>query len=344
MDKKEIISLLDEVFREAEKGEIIVDKAHSAMVYRARFFTNIEGSNKTKNSSCPTLIIHSQKDFIEKIQKYLEKAIDFYKSSQEYYDLNDRDFNKFLITCLIINAAQGDFNNFSNYVENRTNQIDGGVLKEFEKIKDFEGSELVLKTEKLKPNLEAPYKATFSFEGADEKFVLPSILYGVSGNKATIYAVQNMAKEQKNKLSKKLDRYFRKVNKGTLEQDYITEVSPNAVVALTLFIGKMKECGVEQVEAPCIMPLRHQTAVNRAHALSNKFLLNKKDRKDLIADQERIAASTTEKFSYLFMRYAHHFKGTDFYYDAENEKVVLTFHKESVRDDNIIFDIEDFVR
>lgn len=344
MEQKELIKLLDEIFMEAEKGKIVVDTTNNSMVYPTRFFVCESGITNTKNSSCPTIIIHNKQDFLLKIQKYLETAIDFYLDTQSYFELNDRDFKKLLLTCLILNAGNGDFNNFEKYVETRTNLLNSTICEGTKK--HFQNGQYTIfsKTEKLKPNLEGPYKTTFYFDGLERgQYVLPSVIYGQSGNIVCVYAVQGKKGKQEGRLAKDLDRYLRKLNSGIQDKDYIGEVSPSSVASLTMFFKKLKNEGVNEVEVTPFMPLRYQTKHNQINIKGNKKGTDKREVKAEQEWQDSLQFNMTNKLSYLFLRYAHHFDGTSINYNFNNEKIELKISSKNTKNGNVIYSLEELV-
>lgn len=151
---------------------------------------------------------------------------------------------------------------------------------------------------------------------------LPSIRYAVDveqGEKlAYVYAVQRQKNEPRDipsaQLQKTVNRLLFKLNQGVLSaesqkfKDYyerrnknaldgsepypenISDVSPAAVLSLSVFVALLSREGVLRIKAPAFLPLRWQ-----AHARLGK------------EEQERIQESTTDKFLRTFRRVAFHF-------------------------------------
>jgi len=344
MEKEELTRLLQEIIKEGEKGQIVVDTENNSMVYNARFFVLAEGKSNVKNSTCPTIIIKNKEEFIAKLKKYLEKAVDFYKKDQDYFLLNDKDFNKLLITCLIINAGLGDFNDFNRYVDARTNALYAPIEEEIKKLKTNGSVSLYSETKKLRPNLEGLYKDSFYFDGEElGRFVLPSITYSCVNDAAVVYAVQGVKGKQKTKLANKIDRYLRGLNSGIEDEDYIKEVSPNAVASFILFAEKMKKAGYKTIIGEPYMPLRYQAKHNQTYIKGNKKQLLKEDIKNEQDFNDYLQFNITNKLGYLFPRYAHHFPSSSVVFDDINEKVILHLSQENKKENNIAANLTELI-
>ena len=135
---------------------------------------------------------------------------------------------------------------------------------------------------------------------------------------------------------KKLDRYFRKVNKNVEDtygyDDSILNISPNFLITLTLFISSLKEDNISKFRFSDYFPLRH---------MNKKGLLE-----HINADEneiDRIQTSLTNKLALLAERFAYHFKNSDYSFD-DFGYIDFNFSDSSLDEDNIITDFYNAIK
>lgn len=317
----EISKIIEEILNEASKGKILIgDKSKGFWIFYARFYAKIEGVTNAKNNKYPIFEFPDFDSFISQIEKYLSVAKNFYHEDKEYFDLNDDAFSKKLIFDLFVNATNFDLINFNNYIKKQTDLIKNELDLSEKQIGEFQGLKVFGKFVKNHSNLEAPYKFECCFGDGDQKFYLPSIYFGFGEDENYIMAVQNQHGKQNNDLSKKLDRFFRKVNKDVQENDVISQVSPNALVALTIFLAEAKRRGRENFVAPCFRPVRyHATKIAGLNKTDDKFEKHSFDEKH---DHDQF--NITNKFMYLMLRFGHHFSGADVEFDETAEQMQIS--------------------
>lgn len=202
---------------------------------------------------------------------------------------------------------------FSNLLEQR--QIIGG---------DFKGSRLLVDVIQQSGSNETPYMMNFTLEDPDgAKCQIPSVRYaieqGENGEKTGyIFAIQTPKNTESTKegsrLSKKMNRYFYKINDGVLRsesleyQEYrerrsngedmggipypknISDVTVSSVLSLSAALKMMADKGIVHIRVPYFCPLRFQ-----AHARLGQ------------EEQYRIQDNTSNKFIRTFKRVAYHF-------------------------------------
>ena len=153
-----------------------------------------------------------------------------------------------------------------------------------------------------------------------------------------VYAIQGLKQNQDNALAKKFDRHFRKLNKDVdMDDEILSQVSPNAIVALVGFISYIKSLGVNELEAVNFLPIRYNTQLTRGEML----LEDNQELQDKFAEQHDYNQfNMTNRFSNTIVRYAHHF-GLDATFDDVTEKMCISLNsKENLQGENIIYDIE----
>ena len=170
---------------------------------------------------------------LTRIEEYLLEARRFYKQDQQYFELNDSSFDEKLIMDLFVNATNFDLDNIERFVKKRTEMLkEKSVQCETACLGEFLGNDIVVKISKNKSNLEGPYRFDIIFKKDDEKFNLPRITFGRIKNQMYIYSLQGERKKQENKLAKRIDRYFRKANKGVdMEDEILSQISTNALIS-----------------------------------------------------------------------------------------------------------------
>jgi hypothetical protein len=335
---EDVSRLVKEVFFEASKGLVKIDSKSGYWNFYLRFYEKINGISNCYNDKYPVIDIPSYNNFIEAINSYLENASFFYDKDKDYFDLEEESFYKKLILDLFISASNYDFNNIINYIERKNRMLINNTIT-FDKLilGNYNGLEIVAKIDKTTSNLEAPYKMKFYFIDKENNiFNLPSVTFGLIDNVAYLMCIQNTNKKQDNKLAKSLDRYFRKVNKGIDLNSDISNISPNSLVSLTLFIAYLKNNGIDKIIAFDYLPLRYN---------GNKIMIyhKYKDKEELsnaLIRHDKDQFNMTNKFMYLFKRYCYHFKDCDYYYDDLTRSMQVKLERVNFSDDNIIFDLD----
>lgn len=336
---KSVERLVNDVFKQASTGVVkIGDENFGYWFFYTKFFEKIEGISNVKNSGYPVINIPNYETFINSVEDYLNTAKVFYKKDQNYFLLNDYAFSQKLFLDLITNATNYDFNNFIPHIQLRKRMLQSSIKTGEIDLGKYCGLQIVGEIKKNISNLETPFKMSLTFkENEFNEFKLPSISFAIIDDKAYVMAVQNQKEKQENPLAKKLDRYFRKVNKDVDESDVIANVSPNALVSLTLFNSYLKQIGVKEVIAPNFMPIRYN-----ANKISG-YLKAKtsEERHEFLNKHNKNQFNITNKFMYLFMRYSHHFTSNECYYDPIKEEMHTHLsNAPAPTTDNIIYELD----
>ena len=232
--------------------------------------------------------------------------------AQIWFNATEEDFRSPAIFIERQIAFMGD-NTFNNLLEQR--QTIGG---------DFKGSRLLVDVVQQSGSNETPYMMNFTLEDPDgAKCQIPSVRYaieqGENGEKTGyIFAIQTPKNteptEEDLKLSKRMNRYFYKINDGVLRSespeyreyrerrsggedmsgipypDNISDVTVSSVLSLSAALKMMSDRGITNIRVPYFCPLRFQ-----AHARLGQ------------EEQYRIQDNTSNKFMRTFRRVAYHF-------------------------------------
>lgn len=333
---------IEKVLMQAEKGVVEIGEKENQGIYKVRFYANINGKKKENVDDRYLVVdIPDYNLFLNKVEKYLDKAMAFYKKDQEYFGLSERAYIQRLFLFLMMNVSVNDASNIYDYIDQRTKMLETPLEKESFALAEISYKKALSTQDvwvggsimKNRSSLEGPYKfSMMCINRYGEQFNLPAVTFGIAGNTAYVYAVQNTKVKQDSLLAKELDRYFRKVGKGVDQEDIISNVSPNALVALTMFNAYLKKNGVEKVVAKDFLPLRYMASVDTKGK-------EEEDLEKIDRDQTNI----TDKFMYLFLRYGHHFPSSNATYDDVKGEMELSLCGEDEQGDNIIYQMHDAV-
>ena len=363
---EETKAIINKIFSQANLGFIEVDTTDSAYngtwKYHSKFYTKVgdtlikngddifKATNKAKNSInendffTPIIQIPDIEIFARLTQTYLQIAENFYIADKQNFSYYDHTFRERLFLDLITNTTNFDRNNILSYIENRTKMLENVLQTQSFQLGEIKNYTLKADLLKNPSMLEAPYRFTSYFIDTNkDKFILPTITFGLIADTAYIFAIQAKKEKQTNYISKELDRFFRKTNKDVDMQDIIGQVSPNALVALTIFLSAMKKEGIKKVVAPNFMPIRYQTNLMGEEYFFNqngKGLLEEQSLEQIQEKHNRQQFGITNKFTYTLLRYCYHFDGTKFDYDDIRQQSVLTITKENKPQDNLINEID----
>ena len=239
---------------------------------------------------------------------------------------------------LIVNATNYDLNNIEEYVVQRTKMLQAKTVYEnVVVLGDCQGGTIYGKIMKAKSNLEGPYCFHCWITQNEERFILPYIYFGNENKTINLYAIQALKVKQENKFAKKMDRFFRKANKGVdMEDEILSQVSPNALISLVVFMAYQKLHGANAINAVNFMPIRYN-----ANLTTGQLKLEEsEDENEFLEKHDRNQFNITNRFMNTLIRYAHHF-GYEFEYDEIKEKLVIDLTaKETIVEENIILDID----
>lgn len=335
--------IINDIFNQAENGVVkIGDETEGVWSFYPRFYTIIKSQNNVKNSKYPVLQIPNYRAFVRDVEEYLSVAQTFYKADSSYFGLSGANFSKKLFLDLIINASSSDLVNINNYIKTQTS-----ILKDSIKCGKFilgfyNGLKITGKITKNHSNLESPYLFDIVFsDDNQDTFKLPSIYFGFESSKVYIMAIQNLNKQPQNNLSKKLDRYFRKVNKDVPTDDIISNVSPNSLVSLTIFLSYCSQLNKTEIIAPSFRPIRYHSSKVSGYKQSKSA-----DAKYKFLDKHnKNQYNITNKFMYLFLRYEFHFPNCETIYADTTQKMYLKLSNNKInQSNNIINEIAQSVK
>ncbi|MBP3635186.1 MAG: hypothetical protein J6J17_01830 [Bacilli bacterium] len=295
--------------------------------FNIEFQTLLNDNKKYTNYDVSETLIISDIDlFNQLLVQYTKKMIDIILNSSlknidyVYYNGNKTYIIDFIISNLWNNVTDMDLINPINFLRMRINFLDDTLYDKNSKIVyltdiDFlEYSNIEYEIKLNNPILETPYSFSSYIvrdRSNNEVFKLPEIFYGISEGICYIYAIQRIEKVQKNEYTKKVNRILYRVNKEIYDDyalDNIKDVTPSALVSLTIFIKKLKEININDIRVIDYMPIRYKAKEKAIDYRVNKF-------KDKVSQEEfrkieesakeehyNIQTNITDKFMRNFRR------------------------------------------
>ena len=311
-----------ELINETKNGQMIIDGDNFPIGFNTIIYDDRKTPEKyIGNDNFPTLEINNLNLFFKKLEEYLLLEKDKNRKSYNFLKNKPHEYYKLLIGCLFTNATTEDFRNPISFIDKEIaflndttfNYLNNGIS--FELGSNFKDSKLEIKNESQSIMMETPYKMTFKFTKIiNDKLVsyqLPTISYGIKENdkgekECYVYSILNSETKESNnedekEFKKKISRLLYKVNKNVHDEseESINDVSPSAVIALSIFMSLLKKENITIVKGVPYLPLRYLSRDIMANDLS------KKERND------NIQTNLTNKFIRTFNRVAYHTNGIE---------------------------------
>lgn len=337
MVTKELIRniFFDEIINEAKTGEVRVKINDEENTFNVGFNTCIEGVLESGNfgDSKPILMVNNKEQLTILLEQYFNEC-DKYKNKFSNCKLEEKI--KIYLTLIWSNATYEDFANPTLFIKRRIEFYKNNTLN-FDKqeynqeIEILDGSKIIISNEIQDIMQETPYVFKTEITNGENSYSLPSISYGISNNECYIYAVQNNKNQELNSYGKKIKRKLYKINEGVLNSegeeykeyingdDYypenISDVSPSAIISLSIFLDTINKHGVEKIKVISLLPVRYNSkelafAKKYEYQLKNKNL-NDNELKKLLLEYKkeslRIQKNLSEKMIRNFRRIEYHF-------------------------------------
>lgn len=263
--------LYNEIIPECKLGNLMIGDINPAISFTA----NIEGK-KDIDSTLPCLVINDTKIFNKYMYDYVLESIKFY-----YDGLYSHDNIKSVISYLIANLTDIELSNPIGAIISRTNMLKENISKNINT--SFLDYDCCVSITKLAPYLETPYSFNAKVIDEDDTFNLPSIMFGIDGDKCIIYAMQNKDNSN-NKLKKKLNRLFYKFNdkvEDSFDSDNfnISDITMSFVASIIMFINYLNENNINKIEVKVNAPIRYNN-----HFEANERRLRYKEK--VLSDSE----------------------------------------------------------
>jgi len=315
---KSIKETFYELVDEAKDGKVILDDEPFNIVFN----TIVEDDKSFFNDeNKQSLIIDDMDLFLIKLSLYVDLELEAKRRMMPISkDIEDNKV-KTIIANLFVNASYKDFTDPVRFIEKRIDFLKDKTFSNYDN-----GVVIPLGEELLNSNLhivnevdsihsETPNKMTFYLEKDGDKYYLPSINYGISGNTCYIYSMMNKneGKNKDSKFAKDINRILYKLNDGVEETDEfkeyvengregyypdnITDVSLPFVFASSMFLNMLNEKGIKSVEVVSFLPVRYDS-----RDLSSTS-------PDMEERNDRIQNNATNKLIRTFNRVLSHIDG-----------------------------------
>ncbi len=345
-----IDEILADIFMQAQKGRVEIGAGEDRWVYFLKFFVQTP-THKVENADGIILNIPNWSEFVKEVENYLKASKNFYAQDQSYMELDNYSFLQKRIVDLLINVSPSDCENMNKYVQTRTKMYkskDFSGMQHFGTFKNMDICASITKNQQSRASFEAPYAFTpFMADDQGSAFVLPSVIYGIADDKIHLMAIQNLQKDKQTfDFAKKADRLLRKVNSGfdakTLspEDQDLANVSPNALVSLSIFAQFMQDNGFTKVVAPSYLPIRYS---NKTENINQKYRFTQID--SALERVDDIQYNMTNKLINTLFRFSRHFPSTTCEYDDQFMATYLNIDTAKPTDkENIIYDITQAVQ
>ena len=255
---KTIKEVFYELIDEAKDGQVILDDEP----FNISFNTVIENDKAFFNEETKeSLMIEDMDLFLIKLSEYVDLELDAKRRMMPIAKDVEDNTVKTLIANLFVNASYKDFADPVSYIERRIDFLKDKTFSNYDN-----GVIIPLGEELLNSNLhiinevdsihsETPNKMSFYLEKDGDKYYLPSINYGISGDTCYIYSMKNK-NEGKNKDSK----FAIDMNELLYGLDGDEEtVNDEYVFTSSMFFNMLNEKGINNVEIISVLPVRHDT-------------------------------------------------------------------------------------
>lgn len=332
--------LLDEINLEARNGKVDCGLTHwlyySNREVNSNKYVFSDVRKKYMNTLIPCLKMSDRERLVEVVEEYLDTAKCFYDELD--YDRVE-DVDKYTIATVLSNLAMDDFDNSVSFFQRRIAFLQDKTLSYFKNCRDIGYSEIFdanieieLRNESI--FMETPYSlyinlVKYTSSGRKLSYPLPVLRFGIDKDKAYFYAIQKDQAEEMPidkeyvAFSKKIRRKMYRVNAGIdigdNGMDNLHEVSPWALIALTICLGLLRNVGINDIVVYPILINRYNANIIYSQEELKRFE-NKNDDiyKDIkehllfIRDNiDSIQKNITDKFIRTFRRIGYHFPGIE---------------------------------
>lgn len=295
--------------KEVKKGEVFVPYCLNIV-----FNTLINNKEEKAEINCedflvPTLVIEDQENFDKLLSDYVLLGMSFYNEEENLNQSKEETIKK-IIAFLFANATFNDFTDPVSFLKKRIDFFNFEEESYSLGRSSILDAEIDISIEKDSIENETPFK--FS-PVINKSFYLPQIKFGISNNKAYIYAIQN---PRVNEEDKKINRVLYKVGEGfdgdrdnfeLFEEGNLKDITPSFLVSLNMFLSYLNERQIKDVEIPTILIERWNA---KSFAIDKRKIAGKIDEEEhrkLKEKQLTIQSNTTEKLIRTILRIKAHY-------------------------------------
>lgn len=319
--------MIDKVFYKHIVNEATFGRVDCLNYYNIAFETDIMGKKYSyvgdrDDLIIPTLMIRDKEYFDELLMEYVDLAKEFYGVDSFDKDVvaikwdEDEKARGIEKTCMILlwaNATIEDFNDPISFLKKRINFIrydfvDKRILGYSEVMK----ADIEVEILKDKITNEGPYQFIVRLINENQSVVeLPSIKFGIDGNKLYIYAIQSSKNNGDSEFMKWVNRRLYKVGIGydsSLDGDEsLRDITASFLYVLSVGIGYFSSIGINNIVVPSILIERWN---NKKIANKRKFerrRINQEEFDEREEKQDYLQSNLTNKLIRTFLRLGCHF-------------------------------------
>ena len=257
---------------------------------------------------------------VDTMEKTLEEYIETIRTTDiRSTQMDARHNEKYFIYNIWKNATWYDFQNPEKFIQRYTNFIKDETFSEYDqktKIGEMDGNEIYVERLQDEYGFETPYVLQYSIQRDNHCYQFPIIRYGITRNRqggklAYIYALQGKKEPEGTTYQEEIRSFCNKANSGVHKH---RNVSPSALVALTLFFGMLEKENIQAVKAPVFLVGRY-----------GRFAGAKTEE-----ETNRIQNNLTGRFLRNFFRITNHFPNVEiqpFMNDGYDSFLLMTFGK-----------------
>lgn len=318
--EKELFDIFFEIVNGASSGTI--PTIYSGL--KASFATIIDGkfSNRAGGYQQLTLHIRDFNLFMNTLKEYAQTILNrsYLWCQLSQHEHSNRDYLRANIGYLLTNMTEFDFENPVHFIERYTNFLKDTT---FENSMDFHFEPLDcnihIERQEQPSGQETPYALAITLEkeiaGKMCCYRLPLLRYGVSNQELYLYAIQNVVDKKLESIpeeiqfSKKVNRYFYKLNQGASEQ--FLDIPPSFLFAESILLQCMRKEGIESIHIPKRLPLKIMIKQNVFGDSSKYAHMSESKLKALgiITNVDEIEHNLTTRFLHVQNRLMEQIKG-----------------------------------
>ena len=233
-----------------------------------------------KGNKLPSLKINNLEEFMDRLYEYTCLFNETNNKWTSPWDVEElMGMIDWATLTLWTNASVRDFENPNEFISRYISFLKEGQLicKDGNKqVGSFGSIELYRDVISNGHEMETPYAYTlFAKRKGEMEKQLPSIIYGISGNTAYVYAIQQLERTgETDETDEEIQQLRRLCRSGVTKLG--REVEALGIISLMSFFNEVKEEGIEQIVVSGALVLRDDAAVRQWEYANQKEIAQKK--------------------------------------------------------------------
>ena len=271
--------ILYEILEEAREGKVKIDGEEWPVGFNSKIE---DGASFFREDHNACLTISNLDDFLELLQEYVSLELKENRKLPHFFQDEERNQIKWIITYFFVNSTTEDFLNPMNHLRRRISFLKDDTFSNLEDGvsvplgENFFYSNLEVENSVSSIQQETPFVMKISLSSSDGRlhYFFPSIYYGIAvedGEKICyLYSILNKRKSsslEEEKYQSKINRLLFQLNRDVknLEEFHsdlesnIRDVSMSFVFSLHVFLSLLQKGGIECVRVVPYLPLRYHS-------------------------------------------------------------------------------------